>query len=178
MPLVVFLRGVNVGGHKPLRPSALAKDLAALEVKSFGAAGTFVVRRPMGQKALRAEVLSKLPFEADLMICTAREILDLAASDPFAGAPNDATCYISILAKPIRRTPQFPILRPDGENWQVKLLAIRSKFVISLHRRLGRTLVYPNEVVEKSLGVAATTRNWNTILSVCEALRDARSTAK
>jgi hypothetical protein len=30
--------------------------------------------------------------------------------------------------------------------------------------------VYPNEVVEKNLGVAGTTRNWKTILKVHDAL--------
>ena len=44
MALVVFLRGVNVGGHKAFQPTVLARALAALDVKSIGAAGTFVVR--------------------------------------------------------------------------------------------------------------------------------------
>jgi len=30
MPLVVFLRGVNVGGHMAFQPSALANELVAL----------------------------------------------------------------------------------------------------------------------------------------------------
>jgi uncharacterized protein (DUF1697 family) len=31
--------------------------------------------------------------------------------------------------------------------------------------------VYPNEVVEKKLGVSATTRNWNTVSAVCDILQ-------
>jgi hypothetical protein len=31
--------------------------------------------------------------------------------------------------------------------------------------------VYPNEVVEKKLGVSATTRNWNTIAAICKVLK-------
>src|SRR6185295_12228721 len=46
MAVVVFLRGVNVGGHRRLRPSVLAKELERLDVVSIGAAGTFVVRKP------------------------------------------------------------------------------------------------------------------------------------
>lgn len=45
MELVVFMRGVNVGGRNAFRPAVLAADLAALEVVSIGAAGTFVVKR-------------------------------------------------------------------------------------------------------------------------------------
>ncbi len=48
MPEVVLLRGVNVGGHKTFRPSALAAQLQHLDVVNIGAAGTFVVRRSVG----------------------------------------------------------------------------------------------------------------------------------
>ena len=41
--LVVFLRGVNVGGHRTFRPSVVAKELRKFDVVNVGAAGTFVV---------------------------------------------------------------------------------------------------------------------------------------
>ena len=44
MALVVFLRGVNVGGHRRFRPSALAAELKHLGAVNIGAAGTFVIR--------------------------------------------------------------------------------------------------------------------------------------
>ena len=49
MALVVFLRGVNVGGHRTFRPSQLVKELADFDVVNIGAAGTFVVRKPGSQ---------------------------------------------------------------------------------------------------------------------------------
>ena len=45
MALVVFLRGVNVGGHRTFRPSVLARELGDYDVVNVGAAGTFVVRQ-------------------------------------------------------------------------------------------------------------------------------------
>ncbi len=69
MPSVVFMRGVNVGGHRPFRSAAFAKELSAFDVVSIGAAGTFVVRNTVSQGALRAEFLRRLPFKAELMIC-------------------------------------------------------------------------------------------------------------
>ena len=57
MALVVFLRGVNVGGHKRLRPSILAKELSHYDVVNVGAAGTFVVRKPGSRAKFRAELL-------------------------------------------------------------------------------------------------------------------------
>jgi hypothetical protein len=31
--------------------------------------------------------------------------------------------------------------------------------------------LYPNEVVEKQLGVSATTRGWDTLAAICDLLR-------
>src|SRR5438128_1375253 len=87
MPLVVFLRGVNVGGHKTFRPSVLAKELAEFDTVNIGAAGTFVVKKSISQSKLRAELQKRLPFDTEIMICSAKEIIDIAASDPFAGEP-------------------------------------------------------------------------------------------
>jgi len=42
--LVVFLRGVNVGGHRTFRPSVLARELEHLDAVNIGAAGTFGVK--------------------------------------------------------------------------------------------------------------------------------------
>src|SRR5213595_2123968 len=63
MALVVFLRGVNVGGHRTFRPSILARELSDYDVVNVGAAGTFVVRRPGSRAKFRAALLRKLPFE-------------------------------------------------------------------------------------------------------------------
>lgn len=170
MALVVFMRGVNVGGHKTFRPAALAKQLAALDVVNVGAAGTYVVRKPVTQAKLRAELNRRLPFKAELMICPGGDLQNLVWTDAFAGQsiPKDAKRFVTILAKRPGSPPRLPLGRPDGNDWQVKVVAVSGKFALSLWRRLGRTILYPNEVVEKSFGVPATTRNWNTI----EAIRD------
>src|SRR5436190_9445966 len=175
MASVVFLRGVNVGGHKAFSPSALAKELAELDVVNVGAAGTFVVRKRLGKTALREEIVRRLPVQAELMICGGRELLELAAGKHFAAEPAnpDVKRYVSMLAKAPKKLPAFPITQPDGNAWQVKIIDVVGCFALSLHRRMGPRLIYPNEVVEKRLGVSATTRNWNTIEAICEILNDA-----
>jgi uncharacterized protein (DUF1697 family) len=165
MALVVFMRGVNVGGHKTFRPSQLAKDLAEFDAVNVGTAGTFVIRSSVTQAKLRAEFDKRLPFQAELMLVPARDLIDLAVGEPFHREPpdNDARRFASVLAKRPRTLPRLPISQPLGDQWQVKIVAVSGRFALSLWRRMGRTIVYPNEVVEKKLGVGATTRNWNTI---------------
>ncbi|MGH9960401.1 MAG: DUF1697 domain-containing protein, partial [Pyrinomonadaceae bacterium] len=83
MALLVFLRGVNVGGNKTFRPSAFAKELAEFDVTNVAAAGTFVVRGKITPARLRAEIQRRLPFEAEIMIVRGRELADLMRSEPF-----------------------------------------------------------------------------------------------
>ncbi|MGH9369116.1 MAG: DUF1697 domain-containing protein [Thermoanaerobaculia bacterium] len=170
---IVFLRGVNVGGHKAFRPSTLVRELAALRVASVGAAGTFVVRAQASPTQVRARFLKALPFEARVIVCPARDLAELVVADPFSASSADAADgkFISVLEAPPRRPPPLPLYAPAGEDWQVGVIAVRGRFVASLLRRVGRSLLYPNEVVEKHFGVAATTRGWQTILKVCETLK-------
>ena len=44
MALIVFFRGINVGGHRAFRPSVLARELDIYDAVNVGAAGTLVIR--------------------------------------------------------------------------------------------------------------------------------------
>ena len=79
--------------------------------------------------------------------------------------------FVSVLAKRPPTLPTLPFSQPAGSEWQVKVVGLRGRFALSLWRRTGRAMVYPNEVVEKRLAVAATTRNWNTISKIINILQ-------
>jgi len=172
MASVVFLRGVNVGGHRTFRPSVLAKALAALDVVSIGAAGTFVVRAAGSAASVRTAFLAELAVETELMVCTGREVIGLVEKDPFARLrrpPADGE-HVTVLARRPRLRPRLPLRVPDGRDWQVEIAALDGRFALARHRRAGRANLYPNEVVEKHFGVPATTRGWPTMLKVRAAL--------
>src|ERR1700733_1541996 len=101
MALVVFLRGVNVGGHRRFRPSIFAAGLSNYDVVNVGAAGTFVVRKPGSRAKFRAELLRKLPFEAEVMLCDGRDLMRLEMENPFAEEPAspDVVRFVSVLSK-------------------------------------------------------------------------------
>src|SRR5690349_18374061 len=83
MALVVFLRGINVGGHRRFRPTTIAKDLDGYDVVNVGAAGTFVVRKPGSRGKFLAELRRKLPFEADVAFCDSSDLVRLETENPF-----------------------------------------------------------------------------------------------
>src|SRR6266516_7265804 len=85
--LVVFLRGCNVGGHKTFRPTLLAEQLKHYDVVNIGAAGTFVIRRRTSHARLRADLLRRLPFEAEVIICEGQDLISVASANPFVDEP-------------------------------------------------------------------------------------------
>ncbi len=174
MALVVLLRGVNVGGHKTFRPSQLARDLKQFDVVNIGAAGTFVVRKSITQAQLRAELRRRLPFETEIVICTGRDVLRLAARDPFADEParSDITRFVSVLAKRPRTAPSTPIRMPATGPWLLKVLERDGRFVLGVYRRQMKAIGYLGRI-DGLFGVPATTRNWNTIGAIARALTDA-----
>jgi uncharacterized protein (DUF1697 family) len=173
MAHVVFLRGVNVGGSRCFQPSALARELAHLGAENIGAAGTFVIRERLSEAALRSEFTRRLPFTTELMICRSGELTKLAATNPFATAASspDLRRFLSVLARRPGELPPLPFSYPPGRDWQVRIIGASGRLAWAWWRRQGRSLVDPNGVIEKYLGIRATTRNWNTVLRLCEILR-------
>jgi uncharacterized protein (DUF1697 family) len=172
VPSVVFLRAVNVGGANRCQPAAIAKQLAKFGVINIGAVGTFVVREDVNESTLRAAFARKLPFKCEIMICPTREILRLAAKDPFIGQPSgpNITRFVNILAKRLPSPPSLPLSLPPDDDWLLKIIAVEGRFVFGLYHRQMKAISYLGKI-EKLLGVPATTRNWNTIEKVAKILR-------
>ena len=190
MAWVVFLRAVNVGGANRCQPARIAKQLAKFGVVNIGAVGTFVVREDVSESTLRAAIARQLPFKCEIMICPAKQIVDLMRQDPFSRQPSgpNITQFVNILHKPLRKRiafdlvrtsniehqrsqlPSLPVSLPSDNDWLLKIIAIRGRFVLGLYRRQMKVITYLGKI-EKLLGVPATTRNWNTIEKVVKILR-------
>lgn len=171
MALVVFLRGVNVGGHRVFRPSALARQLSRFGVVNIGAAGTFVVRRPGPKAAFLTSLREQLPFEAEVMMCDSRDIIRIARRPPFPAAPppRDVVRFVSVLAKPRHRGWKVPMALPADGPWGLRVLAAAGRFVFGEYRRQMKAIGYLGQL-DKWLGAPVTTRNWNTIQLIVKEL--------
>ena len=177
MALVVFLRGVNVGGHRRFRPSLLAKELSDYQVVNIGAAGTFVARKPGSRATFRATLRRKLPFATEIVLCEGRDLIRLARENPFGAEPSrpDVIRFVSILSKAGRLMPATPVVLPPQGEWLVRVVAANKRFVFGMYRRHMKTIGYLGKI-DQLFGVPATTRNLNTIMAVARILkRDARA---
>lgn len=173
---MAFLRGVNVGGHRRFRVSLLAKELHDYDVVNVGATGLLVVRKPGTTSAFRAELLRRVPFAVDAVLCNARELLELQSANPFGDEKpaGDVVRFVSVLIEPAgHHLPSMPIEIPAGPEWLVRIIGRHKRFVFGLYRRDMKTIGYLGQL-DKLLGARVTTRNWNTILSVIRILERSR----
>jgi uncharacterized protein (DUF1697 family) len=169
--LVIFLRGVNVGGHRTFRPTTLAEQLRHLDAVNIGAAGTFVIRRPVSRPQLRVEVARRLPFDTEIMICQGREIVRLMSRDFFAGhaVRPDIVRFASVLSRLPGSAPRLPMKLPSRGKWLLQVLARDDRFVVGLYRRHMKAIGYLG-TLDRLFGVPVTTRNWNTIAAIAKVL--------
>jgi uncharacterized protein (DUF1697 family) len=65
--------------------------------------------------------------------------------------------------------PPLPLSLPSDDDWLLKIIASQGRFVLGLYRRQMKAISYLGKI-EKKFGVAATTRNWNTIQKVAQIL--------
>jgi uncharacterized protein (DUF1697 family) len=175
MALIVFLRGINVGGHRRFRPSTLAKELAAYDVVNVGAAGTLVVRKPGPRTKFLAELRRRLPFEAVVSYCDARELIRLETETPFGAEPidRDVVRFVSVLSKASRGKVSLPVAFPRGDQWFVRIIGSRKRLVFGVYRRHMKTIGYLGGI-DDLFGAPATTRSWSTILSVLRILKESK----
>jgi uncharacterized protein (DUF1697 family) len=87
----------------------------------------------------------------------------LVEADPFgdAAVEPDTKLYVAFLAADLERKPTLPLVSArDG----LEAFAIRGRDVFIRSRRVKGRFGFPNDFIEKQLGVPATSRNWNTIV--------------
>ncbi len=168
---MVFLRGVNVGGHRTFRPSVLVRELSQFDVVNVGAAGTFVVRKPGARSRFRAELLRKLPFDTAVAICDGRDLLRIETDNPFqAEEVPEVVRFVTVLSKPGKVQAPLPYTLPKEGEWLVRLIASDHPFVFGEYRRHMRTIGYLGQI-DKLFSVPGTTRNWNTMMAVVRILK-------
>ena len=179
MALVVFLRGVNVGGHRTFRPKLLAQELADFDVVNIGAAGTLIVRKPCARLKFLAALRAKLPFETQIALCDGAAIVEAEAQNPFGGktAPPGTVRFVSILCGTPRLKPHMPVVFPADGDWLVRVVGHKHPVVFGEYRRHMKTIRYLGEM-DKIFGVPATTRNWSTLQSVAAILKVGQKTKK
>ncbi len=167
---IAFLRALNVGG-RIVKMEVLRQIFESLEftnVETFIASGNVIFESPTAktatlEKLIETTLLKSLGYEVKTMIRSPKELKAVANYQPFPLEEMEATghsLYVAFLAD-----------EPDVENRE-KLIAYRSE-IDDFHIH-GRELYwlcrvksseskFTNVRLEKTLKMAATTRNLTTV---------------
>lgn len=171
----MFLRGINVGGHKKV-PMADLRALVSQQtgdahVQSYIASGNVVFRAADRADALTQDlgkaIAEACGFEVPLLLLTADQIADVVTGCPEPGAQGNLLhaylCYAD------------PALDPDavaGLRTATEAVTVKDRTVwLSAPDGIGRSKLAAK--METLLGVEVTARNWNTIQKVAAMVRQA-----
>jgi uncharacterized protein (DUF1697 family) len=167
---VALLRKVNVGGNNLMKMDALRGVFQAAglkNVRTFQQAGNVVfegaAKNPRSIGGKIENLLSKT-FNTDLrvVIFSVDELTKLAQRDPFKRVePGDVMLCVVFLFDEPATLPKLP-LRSATDNLELIGIRDRAAFVVARRKKTG-WFGFPNNFVEKQLGVTATTRQWSTL---------------
>jgi uncharacterized protein (DUF1697 family) len=170
---IALLRGINVGGHKPVAMSGLRAMLTALgfsDARSLLASGNLVFGTGARNAAdlelmLETEAARRLGLRTDFLVRTAAEWASIVARNPFRDeAERDPGHLVVMIMKDA----------PSAKRVQALQAAITGpEFVRAGGRHVY--LFYPDGVglsrlthklIEDTLATRGTGRNWNTVLKL------------
>ena len=160
---VALLRKINVGGNNLIKMDALRRvfEAAGLKnVRTFQQAGNVVFET--AAKNPPKLLCKSLNTDLKAIIFTVDELKKIAKRNPFKDIePGDVMlCVVFLFDKPAQ-TPKLP-LKSTTENLELIAVKDRAAFVVARRKKSG-WFGFPNNFVEKQLGVTATTRQWSTI---------------
>ncbi|HEU4765935.1 MAG TPA: DUF1697 domain-containing protein [Pyrinomonadaceae bacterium] len=158
---VALLRAINVGGKNLLKMDALrnAFESAGLKnVRTFQQAGNVVFEATRIKKNL----FQTLNLKTDGIVLSLTDLKQIIDRDPFkkVAAGDVMLCVVFFVDRPAN-SPKLPLLSPT-ENLELIAITDLAAFVVARRRKTG-WFGFPNNFVEKELGVTATTRQWSTV---------------
>jgi uncharacterized protein (DUF1697 family) len=165
---VALFRGINVGGHNSLPMRELVEvlqDLGLREVKTYIQSGNVVFQSEFGEPAdlmdrMGDAIEKSHGFRPEVLLLEVDELQRAMAANPFPEAEQEPrTLHLYFLASEPEHLDLEALesVRRESERFQLK------GKVLYLHapKGIGRSKLAAR--VEKSLGVAATARNWRTV---------------
>ena len=175
---IAFLRAINVAGHAKVKMNHLKQvfgEAGCKNVRTYIQSGNVLFDAPerdIGSliQEIQDKLCELLGTESTVMYRTLHEIEDLMRTAPFKDieTATDTKLYVTFLARKPARKPTLPLLSTKEALEAVKLKNLEV-YIISRKKKNG-FYGFPNNFIEKEVGVPATTRNWSTITKIAKLL--------
>jgi uncharacterized protein (DUF1697 family) len=172
--LIALLRGINVGGNKRMAMADLRALLTALgyrDVETLLQSGNAVLTADGADPAdvaadIESAIERQLGMAVSVIVRTGDDLRDVIARNPLPDA----------VTEPVKLHVAFLSARPDAGRFE----AVDQERFAPDAIRLGERALYiwyrdgagrsklTNDVIERALGVRATSRNWNTVTKMAD----------
>jgi uncharacterized protein (DUF1697 family) len=170
---IALLRGINVGGHKPVAMSALKDLLAKLgfdDARSILQSGNLIFRcDPRDstelENMLEAEAAKRLGLQADFLIRNAKQWKEIVARNPFRKEAEADPGHLLVMFLKSAPVPTAVKAAHDAIVGRETIRADGRQIYIVYPDGIGRSRL-TNVLLEKKLGTRGTARNWNTVLKL------------
>ncbi len=176
---IAFLRAMNVAGHARVRMSDLKGAFAAAGcagVRTYIQSGNVIFEVSEENTAavfqrVRRKLRELLGEKPGLLFRTVRDVERIVSGTPFKRfeAEPGIKLYVAFLSRKPRSKPRFPLVSSQEalEGIAIKNLEV---FIVS-RRKTSGFYGFPNNFIEKELGVSATSRNWSTVTKIVAFVR-------
>lgn len=184
MKYVAFLRGINVGGHKPVRMADLRAAFERMgfsNVRTILASGNVIFDGLPTAAATNSETMSESTGLAayierglqdafghviSVTVRTPAELRRLVNANPFSGVTRspDTRLYITFLSRPVGSARDFAYDSPAGDMTIRMISSSEVASTVVLSSRMGTTDLMV--ILDREFGNTVTTRNWDTIMKV------------
>jgi uncharacterized protein (DUF1697 family) len=173
---VAFLRGINVAGQKLIKMEELARIFASMgfrNVRTYIQCGNVIFDHASGNsvrltKKIERTLQDVLGYEVTVILRPLAEIEAIVERNPFRkikAAADVMLCVVFLSAEPPSK-PKLPLISAT-EKLEVFEVRDRTAFMVARRKKSG-WFGFPNDFVEKELGVLATTRQVTTVRKIVD----------
>jgi uncharacterized protein (DUF1697 family) len=166
---VALLRGINLGARNKIGMTELRELFAGLgaeDIATYVQSGNVVFHGTLEESAIEARIKRDLGLEVAVMLRTAAELKRVVARNPYVKRLKDPKhCHVTFLTdRPA--SAHIKELDPDRSPGDEFTVTGREVYLYT-PKGYGLTK-FSNAYFEKKLGVAGTSRNWNTVTALAE----------
>jgi uncharacterized protein (DUF1697 family) len=170
---IALLRGVNVGGNtlSMERLRGLGGELGLRNARTYVQSGNLVFEADRTaahwSATLERALVGKSRLPVKVMVRTDAEIAAVIERNPFLREKgvDPARLYITFLSEALAKSALAALHAIDGGP--DKLSVARREIYLHCPTGYGRTKLN-NNILERVLGVVATTRNWRTVTTLAD----------
>lgn len=172
---IAMLRGINVGGQKPVRMEQLRESCSALgfrSIETYVQSGNIVFleaeKSPSNlSKSISEAILGDFGFRAPVLVKTSKEMGEVIIRNPFLKETGidpsklHVTFLSEVASKEALKGLERFATKPD------RFYVGRQEIYLYCPGGYGKTKL-SNTAFEKALSIRTTTRNWKTVGALFE----------